>query len=65
VAVERFLGGSVSRQSVTDYLVKRSKGSKPLFERTRYGHYRLLRLGPSAFIGSDSERDVLTSRIRE
>jgi hypothetical protein len=42
-AVERNLDGSVSRHSVTDYLVKRSKGPKPLFERTRYGHYRLLR----------------------
>jgi hypothetical protein len=37
------LGGSVSFQSVADYLIKRSKGPKPLFVRTRYGHYRLLR----------------------
>lgn len=41
--VERALGGSVSLQSVADYLIKRSKGSRPLFVRTRYGHYRLLR----------------------
>lgn len=38
---ERLLGGSVSFQSVADYLIKRSKGPKPLFVRTRYGHYRL------------------------
>ena len=42
--VERTLGGSVSFQSVADYLIKRSKGPRPLFVRTRYGHYRLLRL---------------------
>ena len=41
--VERELGGSVSFQSVADYLIKNSKGPKPLFERPRYGHYRLLR----------------------
>ena len=41
--VERSLGGSVSFQSVADYLIKRSKGPEPLFVRTRYGHYRLLR----------------------
>jgi hypothetical protein len=41
--VERLLGGPVSRFSVSDYLLKRSKGTKPLFRRTRYGHYRLLR----------------------
>src|SRR5437870_8412801 len=39
--VERLLGGSVSRFSVSDYLLVRSKGSRPLFERTRHGHYRL------------------------
>ena len=39
--VERALGGSVSFQSVADYLIKRSQGPKPLFVRTRYGHYRL------------------------
>ena len=39
--VEHMLGGSVSFQSVADYLIKRSKGPKPLFVRTRYGHYRL------------------------
>ena len=42
--VECALGGSVSFQSVADYLIKRSKGPRPLFVRTRYGHYRLLRL---------------------
>jgi hypothetical protein len=41
--VERILAGSVSRHAVTDYLVKHSKGPKPLLVRTRYGHYRLLR----------------------
>jgi hypothetical protein len=41
--VERLLGGKVSFQSVADYLVPRSKGPKPLFVRTRYDHYRLLR----------------------
>ncbi|MHB8727348.1 MAG: hypothetical protein ACYC9Z_18555 [Casimicrobiaceae bacterium] len=40
--VERVLGGSVSFQSVADYLIKRSKGPRPLFVRTRYGHYRLV-----------------------
>jgi hypothetical protein len=40
--VERALGGSVSFQSVADYLIKRSKGQRPLFLRTRYGHYQLL-----------------------
>ena len=40
--VERVLGGRVSFQSVADYLLKRSKGSRPLFIRTRYGHYQLL-----------------------
>lgn len=39
--VERLLGGPVSRFSVADYLLTRSKGPKPLFRRTRYGHYRL------------------------
>jgi hypothetical protein len=42
--VEHALGDSVSFQSVADYLIKRSKGQRPLFVRTRYGHYRLLRL---------------------
>lgn len=41
--VETILGGSVSRHSVIDYLIKHSKGPSPLFERTRRGHYRLLR----------------------
>ena len=40
--VEEGLGGSVSFQSVADYLIRRSKGSRPLFVRIRYGHYRLL-----------------------
>lgn len=40
--VEQELGGSVSFQSVADYLIKRSRGARPLFVRTRYGHYRLL-----------------------
>ncbi len=42
--LERALGGCASFQSVADYLIKRSKGPRPLFVRTRYGHYRLLRL---------------------
>jgi hypothetical protein len=41
--VERLLGGDVSFQSVADYLIKGSKGQRPLFVRTRYGHYRLQR----------------------
>ncbi len=40
--VERLLNGQVSHHSVSDYLRTRSKGSKPIFERTRYGHYQLL-----------------------
>jgi len=40
--VERLLQGNVSFQSVADYLIKNSKGPSPLFERPRYGHYRLL-----------------------
>jgi hypothetical protein len=40
--VERLLGGKVSRHSVSDYLLTRSKGPRPLLERTRHGHYRLL-----------------------
>lgn len=39
--VERVLGGPVSLQSVADYLGVRSRGKKPLFVRTRYGHYKL------------------------
>lgn len=39
--VERVLGGQVSRYSVSDYLLSRSKGPRPLFVRTRHGHYRL------------------------
>jgi hypothetical protein len=41
-AVEESVGGSVSRFSVSDFLLTRSKGSKPLFERRRHGHYRRL-----------------------
>jgi hypothetical protein len=41
--VEQALGGTVSFQSVADYLTKSSKGPRPLFVRTRYGHYRMLR----------------------
>jgi len=41
--VERALDGSVSFQSVADFLIKNSKGAKPLFTRVRYGHYRLAR----------------------
>jgi len=41
--VERLLGGTVSRFSVSDYLLTRSSGPRPLFERTRHGHYRILR----------------------
>lgn len=40
--VEALLEGPVSRFSVADYLRVRSKGSTPLFERTRRGYYRLL-----------------------
>jgi hypothetical protein len=40
--VERLVDGPVSRFSVSDFLLVRSKGLRPLFERTRYGHYRLL-----------------------
>ena len=46
--VERRLGGDVSRFSVSDYLLTRSKGEKPLFARTRHGHYRLLHTGDDA-----------------
>jgi hypothetical protein len=42
--VDRMLGGGVSVHSVTDYICKRSKPPGPLFERTRRGYYRLLRL---------------------
>ncbi len=41
--VEQELDGTVSFQSVADCLIKGSKGAKPHFERTRHGHYRLLR----------------------
>ncbi len=41
--VERLLDGPVSRFSVSDYLLVRARHPKPLFERTRYGHYRLVR----------------------
>lgn len=38
--VERLLGGRVSVHSVADYLYKKSRLPRPLFERTRRGHYR-------------------------
>lgn len=38
--VEKILGGTVSRHSVSDVLVKRSKCPKALFVQTRRGHYR-------------------------
>ena len=40
--VEQLLGKSVSRHSVSGYLAVRARGSRPLFERTHHGHYRLL-----------------------
>lgn len=40
--VEDELGGPVSRFSVSDYLLTRSKGPNPVFVRTRHGYYRLL-----------------------
>jgi hypothetical protein len=39
--VEALLGGTVSRFSISDYLLTRSKGGDPLFTRTRHGHYRM------------------------
>jgi len=42
-AVEKQLGAPVSRFSVSDYLLTRSRGSSQLFERTRHGRYRALR----------------------
>ena len=41
-AVEQKLGGSVSLFSVADFLLRRSKGAKPLFVHRSYGHYALL-----------------------
>ena len=41
--VEQVLAGSVSFESVADYVRRRSKGPQPLFEHTGHGHYRLLR----------------------
>lgn len=40
--VEARLGGPVSRFSVSDYLLTRSKGPRPLFGRTGHGRYLLL-----------------------
>src|SRR5437868_6106300 len=37
--VEAHFGGTVSRFSISDYLLRRSKGLKPLFIRTRHGRY--------------------------
>ena len=42
-AVERKLGGSVALYSVADFLLRRSKGPKPLFVHSGYGLYRLRR----------------------
>lgn len=42
-AVETVLAGPVSFYSVADFLARRSRGTKPLFVRTRHGHYALLR----------------------
>ncbi len=39
--VAALLGENVSRFSVSDYLLTRSKGPRPLFIRPRRGHYRL------------------------
>ena len=39
--VEQRLGGSVSLYSVADFLLRRSKGPKPLFVHTGYGRYAL------------------------
>lgn len=47
VGVERKLGGAVSLYSVADFLVRRSKGGKPLFVHTGYGRYRLADEPPS------------------
>ncbi len=44
--VERLLDGTVSFQSIADYLIKNSKGPKALFEKPKCGHYRLLRFEP-------------------
>jgi hypothetical protein len=41
-SVEEKLGGPLARFSVSDYLLTGSTGRRPLFERTRRGHYRLL-----------------------
>ena len=40
--VQKVLRGRVSRFSVADYLRTRSQPPKPLFARTRHGHYTLL-----------------------
>lgn len=55
--VEDVLDGKVSFQSVADYLIRRSKGKKPLFVHTRHGHYRLLRR-------PQTERDRIVGTIR-
>ena len=40
--VQKELRGQVSRFSVADYLRVRSQPPKPVFARTRHGHYTLL-----------------------
>jgi hypothetical protein len=55
--VERLLGGPVSRFSVYDYLLVRSKGAKPLFERTRHGHYRLVHQRRSSDEGDAEQQE--------
>jgi hypothetical protein len=42
--VERMLEGGVSRYSVSDLLLRRSKGPRPLFVLTRHGHYQTFRV---------------------
>jgi hypothetical protein len=39
--VERLLGEPVPKSSVKNYLAKRSKGRRPLFDRVGRGWYRL------------------------
>ena len=55
--VESLLGGRVSFYSVADYLHRRSRGRKPLFERTRHAHYRLLGSGTPKLVRVDGSSD--------
>jgi len=41
--VERLLDGPVSRSSIKNYLHKRSRSQRPLFETLGRGRYRLIR----------------------